>query len=369
MFEIYAALIAFSIINIVIVIILNNLKSKNNYQKLKNENKWIFGGFIIALIGIVSPFILYSTKSIILNDKLGLGGLGDLGDFLGGSMSGLLAFASILFVTSAVVMQKEELKLQRTELKLQRIEVQKMREEFEQSNKTMQIQQFETAFFNMINLHHTIVQNMKINDKGVSDREVMKYLYEKLMKVGREAYGKFRYDTIGNSRDSEETFIKKLVEKEKNEILAKIKNSHYSNFRKKNNNYLEILENEKRNFYKEVNTIIEPRIFGQDEWDERKKEVYSYFYFKYEYLIGNYFRNIYHIVRFINDTLFITEDEKKHYISILKAQLSSPEILMIFYNMNYLKIGEKLKEQLKDTQFFDNHINNLELIWKEDYDK
>jgi hypothetical protein len=47
--------------------------------------------------------------------------------------------------------------------------------------------------------------------------------------------------------------------------------------------------------------------------------------------LGHYFRNLYHIVVFIHTSKF-TYDIRKSYIKLLRAQLSSHELLLLFYN-------------------------------------
>lgn len=47
--------------------------------------------------------------------------------------------------------------------------------------------------------------------------------------------------------------------------------------------------------------------------------------------LGHYFRNLYHIVIFIHESKF-SYDTRKSYIKLLRAQLSSHELLLLFYN-------------------------------------
>ena len=48
--------------------------------------------------------------------------------------------------------------------------------------------------------------------------------------------------------------------------------------------------------------------------------------------LGHYFRNIYHILKFIDGSKEIEESEKYKYASLLRALLSSYELIIIFYN-------------------------------------
>jgi hypothetical protein len=45
--------------------------------------------------------------------------------------------------------------------------------------------------------------------------------------------------------------------------------------------------------------------------------------------LGHYFRNLYHIIKFIDKS---TSNEKDFYTHLVRAQLSSHELLLLFYN-------------------------------------
>ncbi|MGA3598594.1 hypothetical protein [Lysinibacillus agricola] len=111
----------------------------------ENENKWIIGGIITICFAIATPFIIYSISNSTLSAD-SFAKLGTVGDFLGGSTVGLFSLASILFLISTIVMQRKELGLQREELQLTREELVKANEQYEITNKTMKLQQFETTF-------------------------------------------------------------------------------------------------------------------------------------------------------------------------------------------------------------------------------
>lgn len=64
---------------------------------------------------------------------------------------------------------------------------------------------------------------------------------------------------------------------------------------------------------------------------ELQKE-YMKFYTKHQSDLGHYFRNLYHILKFINEAEEIQQDKKFTYTSILRASLSSYELALLFYN-------------------------------------
>jgi hypothetical protein len=105
-----------------------------------------------------------------------------------------------------------------------------------------------------------------------------------------------------------------------------------------------------------------------------KIQAYEAVYNKNEGSIGHYYRNLYRIIRMIQEEGFDeceekNEKEKKKYRGILRAQLSSFELMMIFYNISYSEKGKKFRSYLKNTNFFDDHLIQSEFIWANDKDE
>ena len=72
-----------------------------------------------------------------------------------------LAFAGVII---GLFQQQAEIQLQRNDLELQREEMKLTREEIHEQNKTFSTQRFENTFFNMLNLHHDIIDKIQIQD-------------------------------------------------------------------------------------------------------------------------------------------------------------------------------------------------------------
>lgn len=111
-------------------------------------NGWMLFGCIIAIFSLFIPVFAYWYVQAHYEVVNRLEALGQIGDYLAGTTF-LLALASILFVISSISIQKKELKLSRDELKESIMEQKK-------SNDTLKIQQFESSFFNLINLFNTL---------------------------------------------------------------------------------------------------------------------------------------------------------------------------------------------------------------------
>lgn len=72
-------------------------------------------------------------------------------------------------------------------------------------------------------------------------------------------------------------------------------------------------------------------------------------------VLDHYFRYLYRIIKYVDDCeLFLKDtDRKQYYVSILRAQVSCYELLMIFYNCQ-LPNHHKFKKLIEDYTFFNN---------------
>jgi len=89
-------------------------------------------------------------------------------------------------------------------------------------------------------------------------------------------------------------------------------------------------------------------------------------YGKYGYMLGHYFRNLYHIVKFIDDDKSLKTFELKYkYAKILRAQLSAPEINLIAWNglTNYGEAFKPLIEKYRLLKNMNFTYEMVDLIW------
>lgn len=73
---------------------------------------------------------------------------------------------------------------------------------------------------------------------------------------------------------------------------------------------------------------------------ERINDAYESHYINHQKFVGHYFRNIYNIVKYIDSSNI---NNKQFYVNLLRAQLSSMELINLFYNC----LSEYGKEQFK----------------------
>lgn len=251
----------------------------------------VFLFIFVILLWVYNYFFLISWENSLR------GTIGDMYSPINALFSGL-AFCGIIYTIS----------LQRKELKLQREELANTRKEFEIQNETLKTQRFENTFFNLLNLHHQIVNSMDITYYKMKEKAngmtglVVNFNEEKesVKLAGRDVF-KYRY---------------------------------------------EILENE----MKEDPNAYEMRYLSHYERSQTD--------------FGHYFRNLYRMIKLVDSTSFFYEDSsvseneifqmKYRYISIIRSQLSDYELLWLFYNCISPNGREKFKPLIEKYSILKN---------------
>lgn len=78
---------------------------------------------------------------------------------------------------------------------------------------------------------------------------------------------------------------------------------------------------------------------------------YITFYNRYQSDLGHYFRNIYNIIKFVDNSHV---SDKEMYVNYIRAQLSSHELVMLFYNCLSMYGCERFKPYVQDYEFLEN---------------
>ena len=184
--------------------------------------------------------------------------------------------------------QQEELRLQRKELELQREELTHTREEIKgqkeqlaAQNKTLRHQNFESSFFQLLGLYNNIIDAMEISasHSHASKRDSFRLIHHEL-----------RYSNNLSGETLEQTY------------------SYISE--------------------KEWDSAEEEKQFIQKIINER----HDLFFARYQVQVGHYFRHLYNMVKFVDEKDFLTYQEKNRYTNLIRAQLSSYELVLLFYN-------------------------------------
>lgn len=281
-------------------------------DKNNNQESWIVWGISIVVCFVVWLVGAWATRWYathytlpVVNNAAGL-----FGDSFGAVNALISAFAFAgVFVT--FWLQRKELDLQRQELKAQR-------DEFAQQNMTLKLQRFENTFFHMMELQQQIVNDLFIK---VSDKEDV-----------------WEDSSFSGGRDRKEVIVDNSVRGR--QVVDYIYN-HYKNGRFRRGVYVNLYE----------------------------KGLEGYENSPYLSLLDHYFRHLYTILRYIDETdAFDLNDNgeedieyafnmKYHYTTIVRATLSRYELLMLYYNGLSKNGREKLKPLLEKYTL----LNNLDI--------
>jgi hypothetical protein len=239
--------------------------------------------------------------------------VGEFGEMFGSldSLFAGLAFAGLIIAIAyqrlELQTQREELILQRKELHTSNIELEKQREQLESQSKTLIKQSFENSFFNILELHNSILQEIIYNsNKG---RHAISSLNNNI-----SAY--YNRESLFTT---EVTNLRFQFEQEHNHLP--------------NDNEMEKIE------FKVLQGIFSNLLESHMN------------------IIGHYFRNLYHLVRYVDNADHYVEN-KYDYIKIIRAQLSSDELCLLFYNCLTEK-GKKFKSLVEDYSLLKNMDENL----------
>ena len=254
--------------------------------------------------------------------------LGHFGDFIGGFLGTILTIAATILVYKTYISQKNELQLQRN---------------------LISQQQFETTFFNMLEIHRSIKENLSISVSQLITQPYIllnsdigplntghvidfgnikgKMVFDKLIEDFSRLYRHFP----ANGWDYK-------VDSKIDEIIT---NGGYGLLDSNN-----ISENT-RSRISQIKTI---------------KFKYDIFHAEHFKLIGDYLRNVYHILKFLSvkKKEFVANNiniDVKNYADIFQSQMSYMELALVFYNGFKFRKARKL---IKEFNFIENvHQSNL----------
>lgn len=268
---------------------------------------------LYILFGII--LIAWITSMFVIKWKFSNWTIrGTFGDSFG-AINSLFSGLALGGIIYTIFLQKKELSLQRKELK-------NTRKEFTIQNKTLRLQRFENTFFNLLSLHHQIVGSIDL------DIEQKKRINGGIRALNKAIENGFEYERI--------TLKGRDVFKKKYEEMV----SEFDNEEDLNTNYLKSYESVQTDF-------------------------------------GHYFRNLYRIIKLVDETEFHTHlelgtspDATKYinlisyslpnhktrykYTSMIRSQLSDYELLWLFYNCLSENGIEKFKPYIERYSLLKN---------------
>lgn len=278
----------------------------------------VAAGAIVGIYGMVKYAQVSLPIDGILDDSYGLN---LLGDYMSGTVASVWSLSGLFFIYIAFLGQKQQLLNQelevlysRLEIKYTRVELQGQKEEMSIQNQTLQLQKFESTYFQLVSLY---TQTVAAFDLEKDEYEMLGIESEVVPLTGKDCFkeyhGELRAQILRNIKtDNPDYGNKVLPDIDLNSILTA-----YVQVFKKNQNDL-----------------------------------------------GHYFRQLYHIIQFVERSS-LTPEEKVFYVKVLRAQLSSFELSILFYNCLSHYGLEKFKPLIEKYSFFKNLED--ELLWNLDH--
>lgn len=250
--------------------------AKKDYKmKSIHDAVWIIIALVIVLVAWLILINLIPEK-------------GDNSVNTTNSIFSALAFAGVIVA----------IYLQRNELILQRVELESTRGEFEVQNQTLRKQRFENTFFNLLTLHHSIVDKISVTDNDL--------LYHASRGAIRLIYNEFA-------------------------DLFKVRLTRLADL--------------------SIFTVV-----------QHKSTVFDTFgstYQRYEEHISHYLKNFSTMVRLIKNSDLISDNDRELYFTIVRSQINSYEIVFLFYYFN-AGLGMHEKELFDDLKL--GQIINSDLL-------
>lgn len=268
-------------------------------EQPENNSNIIMMVLLILISIIFFPWLF--TSSIFEN----FSNTGAIGDTIGGITA---PFINGLGAVLVYIAFKEQVKAN-----------QLVQDQFKKQEKGDIRKNFESTFFQLLQIHHDIVAKMDFRLKILmNDTELGKKIQEIVLTfvTEREMSAESVKDSITGRDVFKESFI----------VMQSLINHYVIN------------EN-------------------GDEDDKKAKEIldtiYAYVYHKMDADYGHYFRNLYRIIKIIDEQDFHSQSEEEEfkikysYSSIVRSQLSDYEIYWMYYNGMY-DYGEKFKPLIED---------------------
>lgn len=298
----------------------------------------IFIGVFVVLVVLILTLIAFRHAGYLNSFKVDTSKLGHFGDFIGGFLGVLLTSVATILIYLTYFSQKEELKLSR--------------ELFSKQN-------FENTFFNMLKVHQGLknhiayIQSEKnawcgnyLNIEGNVPKKIP-YSGRQFFKLAEEEFRCFwKYE-------NPEYF-------DITDLIA-VRHKKYG-YKLENHPKIKVYDPADGQF---VNHSVEEHLSFITELK------YPFFWDQYKYYLGDYFRNIYNILKYISESKqrelnqkkkSVKEEEEikekyKNYADILQSQLSLSELFLNFYNA---LMYPNMKRYIEEFDFIENlYVSNL----------
>lgn len=356
----------------------SNNKLSNFKEKITSILIWGATIFGIVAIGVAAgmPFFIKEKFLGTTNYKT-YGDLGAIGDYIGGTTVAVLTAASVFLLLATILMQRREIKISQEgikqlaeQTKASVKQAEEARKEAVITNETMARQQFETTFFNMIKLHSNLSENIsyygETGSKGIMQsfqfikNNIINLANKKFPQIFKEEHDyEYIEDLIEQLQGYEYELVRNVNLEHKSEVITIFKKLNF----------------EELNYHKIDNPIVHSyRKYSRSFTDEQLiQQAIKEFTKENGYLPVRHFNSFALIIGFLKNSQFELEDMKtgedknKIYREIFFSQLSSEEMVLIYYLAKYTSLNEWLLDELKAYNlFYPNLVKSLFLFGETD---
>lgn len=301
-----------------------------NWKTLRDPMMYVLiVGAVIFIWYYIGVWIDTNVTAGETKDQLITAARGQFGDKFGAvnALFSGLAFAGIIIT---LLLQKRDLK---------------------ETRNVMGHERFDNTFFQLLSLHMDIVTRLRA--KGWTGIEAFEAFAEHLKTCDQDFHGFAALQKI--SRDK----VREIIDSRNitSAIYPEFTPSDISNLTERLKSGVQTFEN-----FLDANKEM-----------HKAKIIKAYTKSSVEYIdnFSHYFRNLYHLLKFVHDSNLIDYDEKKIYSKFVRSQLSDVELVCLFYNSiskiqlpgrEDMELGyPKMKAYLKEYDILQN-MNPRSLI-------
>ncbi|WP_396637716.1 putative phage abortive infection protein [Maribacter sp. R77961] len=300
-------------------------------------------GFIavfLVIISFIAPwlFTLENISILDFSDK------GAIGDTIGGIMNPFIGLAGVILTFLAFYLQYKANQIQIENFNAQ---LQQDREHFQnqinEQKKQFSKSQVESQFFEMIRLHKENVSEISLEVSSPLKKT-------KSIVTGRNAFEHLLNEVSLIHQVLKYHFVNEPLE---DDYLIHLAYHYFFSGLSIGNLNHPPNKNTFRGAFKDLRIILMSSIGQSGVGSLKKDELYFNYDLNsinhsilqgYSHVLGHYYRHLFHTVKFIaqQDENFISYEEKRRYLRVLRAQLSNEEQALLFYNWksNYGKNWE-----------------------------
>lgn len=343
-------------------------KSITREDKKNEKIDWITKGLIfisltVLVFSFVSPYLF--TRGL-MNSDFDFKHTGEIGDTIGGIMNPFISIVSVIVTGLAFYMQYRANKIQRELFHdEQENATERVNKQFEIQKNELELQKFESQFYEMLRIHRENVNDWKFKSSNVSEetlyegRIVSVEMFKQFLKLKLEIEdynSKVEIQAKEYLKDSYKTKITNLFPNYNLNELVVLEIAYVIFHYGLSSNALVNIYIEQEKYNDKLKSLIlyllqKPAKYCTIAWKKWEKgkskadfnqfdNTYIKYYGGHEHRLSHYFRHLYSLIRLVDNQTQLSYLKKWEYIGIVRSQLSNKEQFLLFVNsISYLGRG------------------------------